>query len=148
MEKRNSYKTQKMYIGEEITYRLKGDDKWYHSAIRELLVDENIIVFHNRYVHMDSIVAFRWERRRMKAMGKQIFWFGTAWSAFAAVGTATDRNEDTSYRLSDAAVTGTSWLLALIVPKIFKYKKRKFGKRRRLRMLDLTPVKVEEKPKA
>lgn len=138
MEKRNSYKTQKLYIGDEITYQLRGDDYWYHSAIKDLLVDEKIILLHDRFIHMDSIAAFRWERTRMPAMGKQLFWFGTAWSAFAAVGTATDRNPDSSYRWSDAIVTGTSWVLALIVPKVFRYKKRKFGKRRWLRMLDLT----------
>ena len=138
IETYGKYKTQKLYIGTEINYQLHGDDTWYHSAIKDLLVEENIILLHNRYVHLDSIAAFRWERTKMKAMGKQLFWFGTAWSAFAVVGTATDHNPDTNYRLSDTVVTGTSWLLALIVPKVFRYKKRKFGKRRRLRMLDLT----------
>lgn len=145
MEKSGSYKTQKIYIGEEITYRLHGDDYWYHSAIRDLLVDEKLIVFHDRYVHMDSIAAFRWDRNGMRAIGKQLFWFGLGWSGYAAIGTVTDGNPDTNYRWSDAIVTGSSWLLSLISPKLFRYKKRKFGKRRRLRMLDLTPVNIDNK---
>lgn len=147
MEKSGSYKTQKMYIGEEITYRLHGDDYWYHSAIRDLLVDEKLIVFHDRYVHMDSIAAFRWDRNGMRAIGKQLFWFGLGWSGYAAIGTLTDGNPESNYRWSDAIVTGGSWLLALIAPKMFRYKKRKFGKRRRLRMLDLTPVNVDNLPR-
>jgi hypothetical protein len=147
MERAGSYKTQKIYIGEEITYRLHGDDYWYHSAIRDLLVDEKIIVFHDRYVHMDSIAAFRWDRNGMRAIGKQLFWFGLGWSGYAAIGTVTDGNPESNYRWSDAIVTGGSWLLSLIAPKMFRYKKRKFGKRRRLRMLDLTPVNVENEPR-
>ena len=69
IEKVNSYKTEKFSIGTELTYKLKGDDSWYHSAIKDLLIEENIILFHNRYVHLDSIAAFRWERTKMRAVG-------------------------------------------------------------------------------
>lgn len=144
MEKVNSPKTEKMYIGDEFTYQLKNDDYWYHSAIKDLLVDEKIIVLHDRFIHMDSIAAFRWERTRINALGRQFFWFGLGWSGFALVGTLTDGNPDSNYRWSDAGVTALSGLLGLIVPKVFRYKTRKFGKRRRLRMLDLTITSEEE----
>ena len=147
IEKRGSYKTEKIYIDQEITYRVHGDDYWYRGAIKDLLVEEKIILFYDRFVPVDSIAAFRYERGRMGSLGKQIFWFGTAWSVFAAVGTATDRNDDTNYRKSDAIVTGTSWLLALLVPKIFRYKIVRFGKRKRLRLLDLTFTKEDPIPR-
>ena len=44
-------KVEKIYVGEELTYQIKGDKKtWYKGTINELIIDENLIVFENRAV--------------------------------------------------------------------------------------------------
>jgi hypothetical protein len=138
IEKYGSPRTKKLFIGQKIEYKLKSGDDWHRDYIEDLLVERKLIALSDRYLKLDDIEAFRYERPLATAAGKSLFWFGLGWSGFAAIGTATDGDPDTRYRWSDAAVTGASLGLAYLIPKTFRYKKEKFGKRKRLRILDLT----------
>lgn len=141
IEKYGSAKTKKLYIGQEITYKLKNDEYWYKGVIEDLRVDTNLIVLKDRYIALDSIEAFRRTVGWSKAARTSLYTFGAAWSGNALVGTLTDGNPKTNYLWSDAIVTGASWLTGWIAPQLFKNKVTPFGKKRRLRMLDLTLVK-------
>lgn len=138
IEKYGSAKTKKIFIGEELEYRLKGTDEWRLGVIERLIPEQEIIVFGDRYINMKEIEALRYRRGWAKASRQIFFFFGAGWSGFALIGTATDGNPSTNYQWSDALVTGVSWLTAWLIPKIFKYKTVKLGKRRWLRMLDLS----------
>lgn len=138
IEKYGNPNTTKIFIGQSVTYRLKGDELWRFAYIEDILIEENTILLGNRYVNVESIDAFRYEKRFAKAASTSLFLFGAAWSGFAAVGTATDGNDATRYQWSDAIVTGSSWLLALISGKFLRYKTIKFGKRKRIRLLDIS----------
>ena len=61
-EKYGSAKTQKIFIGEEITYQLKGEEEWRTAYIEDLLVEQNIILLGPRYITLDSIAALRYHR--------------------------------------------------------------------------------------
>ncbi len=137
IEKYGSAKTKKIYIGQEITYKLKNDEYWYRGVIEDLNVEKNWVTLGDRYVPLDSIEAFRRPIGWSKAARTSLYTFGAAWSGNALVGTLTDGNPKTNYLWSDAIVTGVSWLTGWIVPKLFKNKVTKFGGKRRLRMLDL-----------
>lgn len=143
IEKSGSLRTQKIPVGEVLTYRLEGDETWYTGEIVRLLAEDSIVLFHNRFVKIQQINAFRYSRRAPAALSQSLFWFGMGWSAFAVVGTATDdvgKFGVPDYRWSDAAVTastvGASWLL----PRLFKYRFERFGPRKRLRIIDLDPL--------
>ncbi len=138
IEKYGSPKTKKIFIGDEITYRLKNQEDYHTIVIEDILVDQNLLVGKDRYVHVPDINSLRRDVTWARPMGRSLFLFGTGWSGFAFVGTLTDGNPDTQYRWSDAVVTGSAYLLALTLPKLFVYKKTRIGKRRRLRVLDLT----------
>lgn len=138
IEKYGSAKTRKIFIGQSITYKLKNDDIWYEGTLGDLDVEKNLIVFSDRYVPVDSIEAFRRPKAWARGVRSSLYTFGASWSAYALVGTLTDNNPKTHYLWSDAIVTGASWLTGWIIPKIFKNKIIKFGKKRRLRLLDLT----------
>jgi hypothetical protein len=58
-------------------------------------------------------------------------------SFYGFIGPLTDDVPDNGYRRADAVVTGTSWVIALALPKLLNYRIVRFGKRKRLRMLDL-----------
>lgn len=131
-------KTKKIYIGDEITYRLEGQETFQTYVIENILVDQNLLAVKDRYVPVGDIIEFRREQTWSRALGRQLIFFGLAWSGFALVGTLTDGNPDTSYGWGDAVVTGSSAVVGLTLPLVFKYKTVKFGKRRRLRVLDLT----------
>lgn len=138
IEKYGKAKTKKIYIGEAITYKLYDDDSWYTLVIEDIDVEKDLLVFHDRYVDIKNIEKIRWDLRWSKGVRSSLYLFGAGWSASALIGTLTDGDSSTNYRWSDAIVTGTSWALGWLIPKIFKYKTYTFGKRKRLRLLDLT----------
>jgi hypothetical protein len=143
IEKSGSLRTQKIPVGEVLTYRLEGDATWYTGEIVRLLPADSIILFHNRFVEVEQINAFRYARRAPASLSQSLFWFGIGWSALAIVGTATDdvgKLGVPDYRWSDAAVTGTSVGTSWLLPRLFKYRYVHFGKKKRLRILDLDPL--------
>lgn len=142
IERYGKAKTQKIFIGQPITYQLKDAREygWYTGVIEDYMVDDNLIVFKDRLINIDNIHSLKYERGWPSFAKYTLGTFGLAWSGFALIGTATDGDPTTSYRWSDALVTGTSLLFGLGLPKLFGTKKIKFGKRKRLRMLDLRVI--------
>lgn len=138
IEKQNSARTQKLFEGDYIQYRLAGDQQWYAGAIRELRPDVQLIAFDDRYVDLSNMTMLRRDRGWARPLGITLGTFGVAWSAFAAIGTATDGNPDTNYRWSDLAVTGTSLGLGLLIPTLFGARKIRLGDRHRLRIIDIS----------
>ena len=143
IEKSGSLRTQKIPVGEVLTYRLEDDETWYTGEIVRLLPEDSIVLFHNRFVGVGQIKAFRYARRAPASLSQSLFWFGLGWSALAIVGTATDdvgKLGVPDYRWSDAAVTGTSVGTSWLLPRLFKYRYVRFGQKKRLRILDLDPL--------
>lgn len=130
--------TEKISIGSFLTYQIKDDDIWYEGYIRDLRLDLDVIELDDRFVNINDIQAFRYKRNWPRKVGTQLALFGVAWSGFALIGTLTDGNPDTNYRWSDAAVTGAAAGIGVSLPLVFEKRTLKFGKRRRLRMLDIT----------
>jgi hypothetical protein len=137
IERYGRAETEKIFIGEGIEYQLKDTKEWRYAVIEDINVEQNLIVLADRYLDPDKIAAFRYYRPISRNLGFQMMTFGVAWSGYALVGTALDRDPDTSYRLSDGIVTATSVAAGYGVMKLFKYKKIKFGKRKRLRLVDI-----------
>lgn len=138
IERYGSPRTTKLYIGDEFTYKVYGDDLWRTRQLEDLIIDRNVIVLDDRYVNLKDIEALRYRRGWTQPISISLYTFGTAWSAFALVGTLTDGDPDTRYRPSDAIVSGVSLGLGWGIQKLFGTKTIRLGKRRRLRMLDLT----------
>jgi len=138
IETYGSPKTEKIYPGTEITYRLRNDDIWYTGYIEDFMVRENVIVFPDRFINVDSITALRFQRSWPDKVGSTLLTFGAGWSVFAAIGTATDGNPDTRYQWSDAIVTASSAGIGFALPRLFRNRKVKINSRKkRLRLLDL-----------
>ena len=142
IEKFGKAKTAKIFIGEPVTFQLKELEEpvWYTAVLEDLWVEDSILLLGPRYIHLNKIQALKYERGWPTVANRSLLTFGLSWSGLAFVGTITDNNPDTNYRWSDAAVTGTSILMALALPKLFGTKIVKIGKRKRLRMLNLNPT--------
>lgn len=130
-------KTEKLFIGQGITYQLKDSEDWHYVVIEDLLIDQQLIQTVRGYLKLSEIGALRTERGWSKATQVSLMTFGAAWSAFALVGYATDGRPETSYSASDAVVSATSIASGWLIGKIFKYKKIKLGKRKNLRMIEI-----------
>ncbi len=130
-------KVKKFYIGDELNYRLAGDKAWYKGTIQDLIVEENIILFEDRYVRMGDIQALRKRQRWSRQIGNQLYVFAGSWLVFSTAGTLLGWE----LRWDTAIITGSALATGWLIKNIFKYKKYKMGKRRRLRMLNLNPIK-------
>lgn len=140
IEKRNSAQTQKLYEGAYIQYKLIGEKKWRDGEIYDLRDDTQMIVFRDHYLPLDQIQMMREQKPWPRNIGYMLMTFGLSWSGIAAVGTATDGDPNTSYELSDAAVTGVSVGTGLLLPILFGTRKIRFGEKQkwRLRVVDVS----------
>ena len=137
IEKYGSPYTEKLELGSFLTYQVENDNIWYQGYMRDLRFDINVIEFDDRFVNLDNITAFQFERRWPKTIGTQLLLLGVAWSGWALIGTLTDGDPDSNYRWSDAVVTGASAGIGLTLPIVFGKKTIKFGGKKRLRMVDI-----------
>lgn len=136
LEKYGSAKVKKFYIGDELTYRIAGDKTWYQGTIQDLKIEENIILFEDRFVYLKDITKLRKYRHWTKGLFRQSLAFAGGWLFFSLAGTLVGWE----LTLSTIVVPGATVAVTWITYKLFYKKNYKLGKRRWLRMLDLTMV--------
>ena len=145
LEKLHSPKTRKYFPGYEITFQL-NNGQWYTRVIEDVSYEQNLILFANGHVHVDSIIAFKSfnNQRWSRPIGNQLINFAVAWTAFSLVADAVSDDPGDSYGREDAIIAGTSAALGFSIKKLFTKRvfdlsKNKSGeaKRWRLRVLDL-----------
>lgn len=137
IERKGSAKTKKIPLNTELTYRILNDDYWYTNTTRDYLVEENLIAFEDRFVNINDITSFQYERSWPTIAKNQSRNFGLAWSALALIGTLTDNDPDTNYEWSDAIITAGCIGISFTFEPLFQHKVVKFGGTKRLRLVDL-----------
>ncbi|MEM1323891.1 MAG: hypothetical protein AAGG75_26765 [Bacteroidota bacterium] len=146
LEKTTSLKTKRFYIGETLTFRLNGDKYWYEDVIKDILVDDGLVVFYNRAVKVEDISAIKtykdagWSR----AWAWRLWVFGGAYAFFNFVALPFDLA--VSINALTWQVPSVALIAGLALRLIFKSKKYKIGKKRRLRLMDLEFTKPFIKP--
>lgn len=134
MEKRGKIKTTKFQLGEELIFRLKGSKEWYTDIMIDIKVEEKIIVFSERFVKVSDITTLKKYRRGARIAEGSLYSFGASWLGFSLLGTLD------GVPLNDLAwkVPTASAGLGFLIGRIFRVKKYRIGKRRKLRVLDLS----------
>ena len=135
IEKYGKAKTKKIYLGEQITFQLKGSKDWHSEILVDLKTEEQILIFTNRYVKVEDIVTLKtFKNARMaKNLQYSLYSFAASW-AFYSLG-ATLFGE--SLTEAAAIVPSSSIILGWSIRKLFSSKKTRIGKRKRLRALDI-----------
>ena len=134
MEKRGKIKTTKFYLGEELIFRLKGSKEWYTDIMVDIKVEEKIIVFSERFVKVSDITTIKEYRRGARIAEGSLYSFGASWLGFSLLGTLD------GVPLNDLAwkVPASSVGLGFLIRKLFYVKKYRIGKKRKLRVLDIS----------
>lgn len=136
LEKRGSFKTEKYFVGETLIYKLKADKKvWLQEYINDVSMDEGIIFFENRTVHLDSIYAIqiRNARQGVKTIAGALTGFSYVWNFWTLVSFAYGE----PLRLGTSIVGVGSFLVGQGLRLAF-FKTHKIKGRKRLRLIDLT----------
>lgn len=142
MEKFGKVKTTKFYIGDEITFTLQDDSKyWYKGVIQDILVEEGLVLMRNQAVKVNEISAIRsfHPSRWSRPISSNLFVFAASWTLFKIATLPFNSGSvfDTKIGVADGVIVGSAVVLGFLIRKIFKYRTYKIGKKRRLRLLDL-----------
>ncbi len=145
MEKYGTPKTKKFYQGQKITYLLNGQKEWFDGTIDQLITDRKLIVFDQRYTKLEDVAGIRTYQNRAwsRAAAGGLYTFGLSWTGFSLVSALVKSDNpltDDPYTWGDVGVAGVSFGLGFLVQKLFRHNTYKFGKKRNLRIVDLTVV--------
>jgi hypothetical protein len=135
-EQLTSSKADRVYEGETLKFRLKGDKFWQEGYIREMRPDIQALVINDRFIMLDEIDVIHQGSTAAAAAGYSLMAFGVGWSAFGLVGYNTDGDPSTQYSNRDFLTTATSVGVGFVVFKLFGQKKYRTGKYKRLRVID------------
>ena len=136
-EKLTSSRSERVYEGEMLRFRMKDDDFWQEGFIREMRPDIQALVINDRFIMIDEIDAVYRGSTIANRIGYGLITFGAGWSLFAALGYATDKVDSTNYSTDDALVTAASVGAGYLLVKLLGRRKFRAGKHRRLRIVDL-----------
>lgn len=135
-EKLTSSQSDRMYEGERLKFRLKGDKFYQEGPIREMRPDIQALVINDRFVMLDEIELINRGKTFGAAAGYGLITFGAGWSFWSLAGNYTDGNPLTKYESRDLLITLTSVGTGFLINKIFGQRKFRPGKYRRLRVVD------------
>jgi len=136
MEKRGKVKTKKWYLGDILTFKIKGEKGWIKDEILDIKVEEGIIVFSERFVYVEDIRIIKSYKNARFARSAQasLYTFGAAWLFYSLVGTLTGEPlNDLSWQ-----VPTSSFGLGFLIKQIFYSRKLRIGKKRKLRLLNIS----------
>ena len=136
MEKRGKVKTKKHFLGDELTFQLNGNSDWYTDVIIDIKVEDEIIVFSERFVKVGDIRTIKSYKNAhfAKQTKTGLYSFGAAWLLFSLGGTIAGQPlNDLNWKVPVVSIG-----LGFLIKKIFYTRKYKIGKRRRLRALDIS----------
>lgn len=135
-EKLTASKSERVYEGEWLKFRMKGDKFYQEGPIREMRPDIQALVINDRYVMLDQIDVIHRGKTFGAAAGYGLATFGVGWSFWGLVGNATDGDPLTKYEDRDLMISLTSIGTGLLINQLFGQRKYKTGKYKRLRVVD------------
>ena len=138
LENTKRAKAEKIYEGEELRFRMKGDKFWQQGYIREMRPDIQALVINDRFIMLEEIDAINRGSTFGKAAGLSLMAFGTVWTGIGLVGYNTDGDPDSQISSGELAVGLGSFAGGWLINKLFGTKRFKTGKLKRLRIIDTT----------
>lgn len=134
LERANRAKTTKLYIGDQLKFRLNGPENyWYSRRIEDIFPEKKSLKLDNYLVHVDSISHLRLPARPVpRIIGGTLFTFGS--SLLFALGVARIYNEGNVNYPPLLATAGGSLGLGFLLAKP---RKLHMGKKYRLRPIEI-----------
>ncbi|TXF88688.1 hypothetical protein FUA23_13560 [Neolewinella aurantiaca] len=135
-EKLTASKSDRVYEGEYLKFKMKGDKFWQEGPIREMRPDIQALIINDRFVMLDEIDTVHRGATAGAAVGYGLMTFGVGWSFWSLAGNYTDGNPLTKYENRDLMITLTSVGTGFLINKLLGQRKYKTGKYKRLRVID------------
>ena len=137
-ERLTSSKSDRVYEGEMLRFRLEGDNFWQQGHIREMRPDIQALVINDRFIMLDNIETVHRGSTAFARVGAGLMTFGVGWSLWAGLGYATDGDPTTRYSSRDLTTSLTALGSGFLIYKLFGQRKYRTGRYKRLRVVDTT----------
>jgi hypothetical protein len=135
IEKYGSVKTTKLPIGTTITFRLNGaNEHWRTEKIAELYLDNGLMLTEQGIVKISTIAAFQEQRVLPSVLGNKLMQFGAAWLLYGGLAHLVDYR----YSAGDFILAGSTIGGGYLLKKTLTTYQVRFGKRKWLRIVDLS----------
>lgn len=135
-EKLTASKSDRVYEGGRLKFKMKGDKFWQEGPIREMRPDIQALIINDRFVMLDEIQTVHRGQTAGAAVGYGLMTFGVGWSFWASIGYNTDGDPTTQYSQRDLMTSLTSVGTGFLIYKLLGQRKYKTGKYKRLRVID------------
>jgi hypothetical protein len=135
-ERLTESKSERLYEGDILRYKLEGEKYWREGYIREMRPDIQALIINDGFVMLDDIAVVDRGNTIATPAGLGLITFGIGWSTFALIGYNTDGDPETQYDGFDASVSATSVGLGYLVWKLLGTRRFRTGKYKRLRIVD------------
>lgn len=134
LERANNAKPTKMYIGDNLHYRLAGQEKyWYERTITDMLPEKNTLLLDNFPVQLADISQLKVRRKGVwRIVGGTLFAFGAS-LAVATTIAALYNDKDTNYGAYYATSVGTAGIGYFLNTK----RTLKLDQKHRLRIIEI-----------
>jgi hypothetical protein len=134
LERANSAKPTKIYIGDNLQYRLTGqEDYWYHRTITNMLPEKNTLLLDNFPVKLGDIGELKVRRKGVwRIVGGTLFAFGASLALATTIAALYGDNE-TNY----GALYATSVASAGIGFYLSTKRTLKMDQKHRLRIIEI-----------
>ncbi len=126
----------RFYVGDELTFRVVGDDYFHTVIIQGLNTEKGLIKLNHGQVRLSDITEIRMTNRdiQRRFLGRKLFNFGVA---FIGIGIMDAVLFGSTFGAIGAFVGGTAIVGGIILRWIMKRRTFKINKNRRLRMINL-----------
>jgi hypothetical protein len=134
LERANNPKPTKYYIGDQLHYRLTGqEDYWYERTITDMLPEKNTILLDNFPVQIGDISYLKVRRKGIwRIMGGTLFTFGVS-LAFATTIAVLYKDDGTNFGALYATSAGSAGVGYYLSTR----RKLKLSERHRLRLIEI-----------
>ncbi|MBK8196525.1 MAG: hypothetical protein IPK76_26250 [Lewinellaceae bacterium] len=134
LERANSARTTKLYIGETLKYRLAGEENyWYQRNITDMLPASNVILLDNFPVNLGDISQLKVNRRPiLRLTGGVLFAFGASLTLATTIA-ALYNDKGTNYGALYATAAGSMGIGYFLSSK----RTLKLGEKHRLRLIEI-----------
>lgn len=145
MDRFGKKKSMDFYEGETITVRLKGEDVYQELQIKKLYPEANMMLTQLGPVQIDDIERLRTfnKKKTGKYLSYMLWVFGTSWGGYSLIAFLAFGEPLT---WSILWVMGVSFLIGWILRRVLRRKTYKIGKKRKLRIIDMTIEPFRPKP--
>lgn len=141
IEKSGTLKTERFYIGDEVTFQLADDDGWYTRTIQDINVEANMLIFPKGSVNINDIQKVRTFKNRnwSRALNINALYGSASFVVLSLLGTLAD----VALTMATLTIPASTIIVTSVIRFVFRHKTHRMGKRKRLRVLDLTFYEVK-----